>query len=290
MHDLMKPYSDDVIEKMNSILPKKPEDWQLVGIVNKDKDIYTFGNDSKIIGRAFEVVSAKYIHELADQIKYTFHESKSQTVYPDFFLENPTTKKRIAIDIKSTYREYNKKGKLLPFSFTLGSFTSYLRDGKKNIDGEYNDYDAHYVLAFLYSRTNRFNTELKSINEIDQIPPAYDNVEVIFMEKFRIGGFMPGSGNTDNLATFSATSTMPFNYGYGPFAILGRDVFDHYWRNHPKNKDTKEVKSSLFRSIPQYFTWLEQQENPPFVVSELRDRYEEYKNWVEDSQLGIRLT
>lgn len=288
MNTTTAPYTDTIISTFKEIAPTDPVDWQLLGIVNKDKEVYTFGNDSKIIGRAFEVVAALYIKELAEKLGYSFHESTSQTVYPDFYLKRQDGK-RIAIDVKSTYRSFDRAGKTKYFKFTLGSFTSYLRDGKKNIDGNYEDYVGHYVLAFLYSRTDRFSTQKVSVENIGDIKPAFDDVEVVMMEKFRIGGDTTGSGNTDNLATFEAKSLEPFSRGAGPFAFLGQDVFDHYWRNHPRNRDSTETKQSLFRNLPAYFTWLERTQNTVFDVKDLRAKYEEYKKWVADEGLDIRV-
>lgn len=286
----MKPYTDTIISTFLDILPSDPEDWQLVGIVNKDHDVFTFGNDSKIVGRAFEVVATSYIKELAAQLGYSFRESTSQTVYPDFIFEKPDGG-RIAIDVKSTYRKMVGDGKTVgKFNFTLGSFTSYLRNGTKNIDGHYDDYEAHYVLAFLYSRTNRFETIKVAMDEIDRIPAAFDQVEVMFMEKYRIGGDKKGSGNTDNIATISANHVDPFNYGFGPFAALGNDVYEHYWRNYPRYTSSQEVKNSLFNDLPSYFTWLETTGSTEFNADELRTTYQKYKDFIatKDYEISLR--
>lgn len=283
------PSDDPIIQNLLSILPSDKKDWQLIGIVNKDKDVFTFGNDSKIVGRAFEVVATAYIKMLADNLGYEFYESENQTVYPDFLLVKPNGRK-IAIDVKSTYRKKLKNGSNSAFKFTLGSFTSYLRNNTKNIVGNYSDYDGHYVLAFLYSRTQGSSTSKQSIADLDSIKPAYDDVEVIFQEKYRLGGDKTGSGNTDNLATFSATTMEPFAQGASPFSILGEDVFNHYWRNHPRNKDSFQQKEALFKNLPDYFSWLEKQDNPPFDPAQLRKDYELYKKWVKSNGWSISLS
>lgn len=283
-----KPYEDKVIKTLRSLLPKDQDDWQLLGVVNKDRDVYSFGTDSKIIGRAFEVVASVYIEQLAEKLGYGFYESTNQTTYPDFYLVKPNGK-RIGIDVKSTYRSFTKKGDVKRFRFTLGSFTSYLRNNTKNIEGQYSDYEAHYVLAFLYTRIAEYEPMKLPIEEVEKIPPTYSNVEVIFQEKFRIGGDKTGSGNTDNIATFQAVSAEPFNFGAGPFSVLGKEVFDHYWQNHPRNADPKEKKLSLYKNLPAYFDWLARQEQPQFDPVELRQKYDQYKQWVEASKWDIFL-
>jgi hypothetical protein len=45
----MDLYSDNVIEIINRHLPKDGNEWDLVGLINKDKEILSFGHDSKII-------------------------------------------------------------------------------------------------------------------------------------------------------------------------------------------------------------------------------------------------
>ncbi|WP_220272200.1 type II restriction endonuclease [Corynebacterium senegalense] len=286
---LLEKHEDKVVTSLLSLLPKDPADWQLIGIVNKDKDVFTFGNDSKIVGRAFEVIATAYVKQLADSLGFKFHESEIQTVYPDFVLEKPNGR-LIAIDVKSTYRNFASNGNTKAFNFTLGSFTSYLRNGTKNIYGSYDDYEAHYVFAFLYSRTNRFETTKVSIDDIDSIKPAYEDVEIAFMEKYRLAGDKPGSGNTDNIGTFKSTAMEPFQYGAGPFALLGNDVFEHYWRNYPRNADTANEKASRFRNLPGYFDWLERQDDSPFDADTLRETYADYKKFVTAKGWKISLS
>lgn len=280
----LTPYTDSIIETFREILPANPEEWQLLGVVNKDKDVYTFGNDSKIIGRAFEIVATPYIKKLAEKLGYTFHESKSQTVYPDFYLEKPDGR-RIAIDVKSTYRRSETSN----FSFTLGSFTSYLRNGTKNIDGHYSDYESHYVLGFVYSRTKDFETKRVTIEELDTLSSPYEKVEIVFMEKYRIGGDKKGSGNTDNISTISANHPNAFNNGYSPFAFLGNHVYEHYWRNYPRYTMPKDEKEKLYTDLPTYFSWLEKQEDPEFSASELREKYREYQDAIEAEDYSIKI-
>lgn len=276
----MEKYTDEIIEAVNSILPSTQEDWQLVGVLNKDADIYTFGSDSKIIGRLFEIIAKQYLEKAGDLLGYELYEATQQTVYPDFYFEK-ANKQRIAIDIKSTYRKFSSSGKVRPFNFTQGSFTSYLRNNTKNIDGTYDMYDKHYVLGFVYTRFLDASDGIFSLDDLDKIKSPYKDVEIIFMEKYRIGGDKKGSGNTDNIATFKSNSAKAFNYGAGPFAFLGKDIYEHYWRNYPKNTDSIETKNSLYNSLPSYFDWLEKKPENKKKVTELKDKYKEYLDFVD---------
>ncbi len=265
----MNKHTDKIIETIYKFLPKTEEEWELVGFINKKNEIFTFGNDSKIIGRLFEVISYPALKKAANELGYKLYESEQQTVYPDFFFEKENGKK-IAIDVKTTYRK-SKKSK---YGFTGGSFTSFMRNGTKNIVGNYSDYDAHYILGFVYTRESLPTTGKVNIKDIANIIPAYKNVEFFIQEKFRICGDKKGSGNTDNIGTIKYNSIEPFEFGAGPFSLLGEDVFHHYWTNHPKYKDSRQIKESLYNDIPSYITWLSA--NNKNKASQLQKLYEKY--------------
>jgi flavorubredoxin len=64
------------------------------------------------------------IREIASKHGYQVEESP-QTIYPDFtLLKSQKDKNKIAIDIKTTYRRGANKS----FVYTLGSYTSFLRN------------------------------------------------------------------------------------------------------------------------------------------------------------------
>ena len=43
----MQPYTDIIISTITKFLPKGEAEWELVGFINKKKEIYAFGSDSK---------------------------------------------------------------------------------------------------------------------------------------------------------------------------------------------------------------------------------------------------
>lgn len=267
----MKRHNDNIIDTITKYLPKNQKDWELVGFINKDKEVYTFGSDSKIIGRLFEVIAYDTLKKAADELGFTLHESEQQTVYPDFYFQKQNGQK-IAIDIKTTYRKSpNSK-----FGFTEGSFTSFMRNGTKNIVGHYSEYDAHYILGVVYTR-EAFPTEGKiPLEQLDTIAPAYKDIEVFIQEKHRICGDKKGSGNTDNIGTIKANSIEPFIYGAGPFSILGKEVFHDYWVNHPRYTDSKEVKANLYNNLDSYIEWIEKKN--PQKANILKKQYDAYNS------------
>lgn len=248
---MLLPYTDKIIDTITKYLPKNKNEWELVGFINKKKEIYTFGSDSKIIGRLFEIISYEALNNTAKELGYILKESKQQTVYPDFYFIKPNGRK-IAIDIKTTYRR-SKKTKI---GFTGGSFTSFMRNGTKNIVGNYSDYDAHYILGVVYTRETAPTIGKVAFNNLESIIPTYKNIEIFVQEKYRICGDKKGSGNTDNIGTITSVSIKPFIYGADPFSVLGKDVFHDYWINHPRYVDSKKIKNSLYNNLDSYFDWL----------------------------------
>lgn len=268
----MKKYTDKIITTINKHLPTNEDAWLLLGFVNKEKTIYTFGNDSKIIGRLFEVLVKDALEAAAADLNYTLREAEKQTVYPDFYFEKEGGKK-IAIDIKTTYR----KTETSKYRFTGGSFTSFMRNGTKNIHGEYSDYVAHYILGIVYTREEHPTTGTVNIDDLNTIIPAYKNVEFFVQEKFRICGDSKGSGNTDNIGTISSNRLDPFIYGAGPFSYLGKDTFHDYWTHYPKYKDGDETKKSLYTNLPGYIEWIKKKDKEKGGLLE-----EKYNKYLED--------
>lgn len=118
-----------------------------------------------------------------------------------------------------------------PFSFTLGSYRSYLQDplGKKGILFPYADYKEHWVIGFLYDRNLKLkNIEIKSIIEAAQLEAPYSNIEFFVQQKHLIAGKVKGSGNTTNISSIKSNNIDDFDQGNGPF--LTKQEFEDYWR------------------------------------------------------------
>ncbi|KLI76884.1 MULTISPECIES: type II restriction endonuclease [Lacticaseibacillus] len=267
----------DVINTIKGALPDDRNLWTVLGFINPRKQILAFGNDSKIIGRLFEVVVEPYLRKAADELGYELGLSEQQTVYPDFWFSKPNGR-MIAIDIKSTYRRFSRKKHVSNISFTLGGYASFLRNGTKNIYGTYDRYDAHIVIGFVYTRNTEATVGITDIADIDRIKAAYADVSIFVQEKYKIAGQSKGSGNTNNIGTIKASSIEPFVEGRSYFSVFGNSVFEDYWRNYQKYTDSRETKNALYTDLPGYFDWLDK--NGKKDQSEvLRTKYEE---WLAD--------
>lgn len=230
---------DEVLRKLNSI------NFNVKGILLEDNSFITLGSDSKIIGRIFELLSHEVLQEFSQENGWSLEVTESQTVYPDFTLKSPNGD-MFALDIKSTYRRYNKKNEVLPYSFTLGSYASFLRNNTKNIAHPYDTYKGHIVIGFVYDRTENAEAGIKK-TIADEITSPYRNVEYFVQEKHRISGDKPGSGNTENIGSLKSNDINDFINGNSIFSQYDISVFEDYWRRYPK-----------YRAISKEFTTFEE--------------------------------
>ena len=71
-------------------------------------------------------------------------------------------------------------------------------------------------------------------------------------EKYKIAGDKPGSGDTENIGSFSTRNISDLAAGNGPFRELGQDIFDIYWKYYPKYRATEQP----YTSLNEFLVWL----------------------------------
>ena len=224
---IMDKIIKDFYEKANLL------NFNVTGLLLSGLNVVTLGSDSKLIGRIFELLSTDILLSICKENNWKLEETESQTVYPDFTIITDKGEK-IAVDIKTTYRKYSKKGEVLKYNFTLGSYASFLRNNTKNIAYPYDQYIKHYVIGFVYDRNNDAKAGLiLKIDDKNLVPP-FTNVEYFMQEKYKIAGDRPGSGNTENIGTIKSNNINDFIEGNGIFKDLGNEIFEKYWRGYPK--------------------------------------------------------
>lgn len=224
--------------------------WDIKGLIDSNKNVYTLGVDTKLISTVWELISKPLIKKIADSLDATIVEAKNQTTYPDFTLLTPDDFK-IAIDVKSTYRQSDSKVS----GFTLGSYTGYLRKPEKNITFPYHEYKEHLILGFIYTRSENLETDIVPISEIENIDSVIKDVETIIQQKHKIASDKAGSGNTTNIGSIKDIAHL--RKGKGPFADLGKEVFEDYWRNFISKKTAQnEIGGKQpYRDIEEYLKW-----------------------------------
>ena len=57
--------------------------------------------------------------------------------------------------------------------------------------------------------------------------------------------------------------------------MLGEEIYHEYWKNHPKYKDSKKVKDSLYDDLDGYISWVAKADKERAKL--LRNQYEKYK-------------
>lgn len=226
-------------EKMKSV------DLGVYGILDRNDNVLSLGTDSKVLGRIFEIKVQPILKKIADENGFLLETPKSQTAYPDFIMIDKTDlKKKIAIDVKSAHQ----KTKNSQIKFTLGTFKSYMQDNTSSIAYDYTDFIKHYVIGFVYKRTDGCEAQeskIESFGDRKKILCPYTDVKYFIQEKYKIAGDKRGSGDTDNIGSFATKNFEDLKNGKGIFAELGIDVYELYWKYHSKNTDAQKNYKTL---------------------------------------------
>lgn len=234
-------YSGD----FKKILATSDGDWSVKGFIDVAKNIYTISIDTKVISKVVELMMFPVLNKFAKENNFKMVFSAEQNHYPDVSYVT-TENKKIALDLKSTYRKENENVS----GFTLGAFTGYFRsrDSKKNITFPYREYAKHYILGIIYTKQNEKIDEKRvyTIDNLEKILSVVKDFEFIVQEKYRIAKDRPGSGNTKNIG--SCVKISELKEGTGPFAKYGIKVFDDYWMSYM----TKEMAERGGLTKPPY--------------------------------------
>lgn len=226
--------------------------FEIRGLLTANDEIYALGSDTKVLSTVFELFCRPLVEEIARE--HGLHvQTARQTVYPDFtILSGPEDTSKVAVDIKTTYRR--KSGK---FSFTIGSYTSFLRNDTKNILYPYSSYSEHWIVGFVYTRVVAPQNGKYPLGQRSKIASPYRDVAWFVQEKYKIAGLVPGSGNTTNIASISTDDIADFRQGTGPFALKGERYFREYWANFGASRGRK-----FYRTIDEFEAW--KRENPNY--------------------------
>lgn len=233
----------DVPREVAEAVGRNEVDFMVLGLLSADDRVFPLGTDTKVLSTVFELFVRPLIHEIAEAHGYRVEEAL-QTIYPDFtLLRDSRDREKIAVDVKTTYRRRT-------ISFTLGSYTSFLRNNTKNILYPYDTYGEHWIIGFVYGREARPSTDIHLLRDRSQAVIPYKNLEWFVQEKYKIAGESPGSGNTANIGSIKRFDLTDFVLGTGPFAPHGEAVFRDYWANYGRN-----ASGRAYRNLTEYFGW-----------------------------------
>ena len=235
------------------VLATKDLDWAVKGFIDISKNVYTISGDTKVISKVIELMLFPILQKFATKNKYKMELSKEQNYYPDItFIKN---NKKIALDIKSTYR----KDKNIVSGFTLGAFTGYFRDRNlnKNITFPYNQYHKHYILGVIYSQNKKCINEknIYNLSDIEKISSVIRDFEFIIQEKYLIASDRAGSGNTKNIGSYVLITEL--KNGTGHSSKLGIKIFDDFLMNYMTEKKKKKVdlKKTPYHNLSEYMKY-----------------------------------
>jgi len=120
----------------------------------------------------------------------------------------------------------------------------------------YDDYAGHFVLGVIYTRVENLPQIAGplSLDEISSIRSVIREIEILIEHKYKIANDRPGSGNTKNIG--SVRNITQLLNGSGPFAELGEEVFNDYWRNY-QTRDMAQGKQPPYTNLQEYLVWRE---------------------------------
>jgi len=145
-------FDEFIPELTEALTVPDTDDWTVKGFIDYYKNIYSISTDTKVVSKIIELLIFPKFLSFAKKNNFTLKLSPHQNYYPDITFIDNNTKKKYAVDLKSTYRVTNDEVNGL----TLGAFTGYFRnrESTKNVLYPYGDYEKHYVFGILYSRTD----------------------------------------------------------------------------------------------------------------------------------------
>lgn len=236
-------------EKFDKLLAEYESDYNICGVISSEKKIYPIGSDTKVLATIFELFSRPIIKQFADENGYKVIEPTKQNHYPDFTLQkNDNDNEKIAIDVKTTYRN----SPTAKFSYTLGGYTSFIRNNTKNIVFPFDQYKEHWVMGYVYTRVaikKSAEDKIYFVEDIGDIELPYKDVKTFFQEKWKISGDKAGSGNTTNIGSFNGNIE---DFAKGNSKFSSEEEFLDYWRNYGKSDSERKEK---YKNIEEYREW-----------------------------------
>ncbi len=233
------------------------QEWVVKGFIDIDKNVYTITNDTKVVSKIIEILLIPKLDKFAHDHDLELELPSKQNFYPDLTFKDKEGH-LFAVDLKSSYYDGESVNGL-----TLGSYWGYFRDRNtvKSMDYTYNSYTSHTVLGILYKQSVTDTTE-KTIYSVDELSAIHSVIEkfIFFVQpKWKIANDIPGSGNTRNIG--GITNIRKLLTGQGPFAELGEDVFDDYWKGYFNKVDarTAGIGTPHYNNLQSYKEYLKSQ-------------------------------
>ena len=246
------------VKTYKSFLETDSQDWIVKGFIDIDKNVYTITNDTKVVSKIIEILLIPKLDRFARDHGLELELPSKQNFYPDLTFKDKEGH-LFAVDFKSSYYDGDSVNGL-----TLGSYWGYFRerDTIKSMDHTYNSYSSHTVLGMLYKQSV-IDANEKNVYSVDELSAIHSVIEkfIFFVQpKWKIANDIPGSGNTRNIG--GITNIQKLLNGQGPFADLGEEVFDDYWKGYFNKVDarTAGIGAPRYNNLKTYKQYLQQQQ------------------------------
>ena len=246
------------VKTYKSFLETDSQDWIVKGFIDIDKNVYTITNDTKVVSKIIEILLIPKLDKFARDHGLELELPSTQNFYPDLTFKDKEGH-LFAVDFKSSYYDGDSVNGL-----TLGSYWGYFRerDTIKSMDHTYNSYSSHTVLGMLYKQSV-IDANEKDVYSVDELSAIHSVIEkfIFFVQpKWKIANDIPGSGNTRNIG--GITNIQKLLNGQGPFAELGEEVFDDYWKGYFNKVDarTAGIGTPRYNNLKTYKQHLQQQQ------------------------------
>ena len=246
------------VKTYKSFLETDSQDWIVKGFIDIDKNVYTITNDTKVVSKIIEILLIPKLDKFARDHGLELELPSKQNFYPDLTFKDKEGH-LFAVDFKSSYYDGDSVNGL-----TLGSYWGYFRerDTIKSMDHTYNSYSSHTVLGMLYKQSV-IDANEKDVYSVDELSAIHSVIEkfIFFVQpKWKIANDIPGSSNTRNIG--GITNIQKLLNGQGPFAELGEEVFDDYWKGYFNKVDarTAGIDTPRYNNLKTYKQHLQQQQ------------------------------
>lgn len=256
------------LSSFESAISTDEKEWIVKGFIDVYKNVYTISLDTKIISKVMELLLFPLMQKFAEENNLELELSPEQNFYPDLTFLDKKDGTLFAVDIKTTYRIGNDKIN----GMTLGAFTGYFRnrESTKNIAYPYSRYSGHFVLGVIYSQSENNIDERKiySVVDLDKIPSVIHDFKFFAQPKYKIAAAHPGSGNTKNIG--SITDLEKILNGKGPFAELGEEIFDDYWKFYLTSDMASQLETSRpYTNLKEYIEYKSKNSD---ILKNLKDK------------------
>lgn len=237
----------DFRTEFERIFTKHNITYDIKGIITSDRRVYSLGTDSKVLSTLFELLVRPAVYEVAKVNGLMVREARAQNYYPDFTLmTGESDKSKVAVDVKTTYRREQRES----VGFTLGGYTSFIRNNTKNIEFPYNQYSEEWVIGFVYQRAHGdLPFQIYKLDKLDKIPMPFEEVSWFVARKWKIASDSAGSGNTTNIGSISG-GLEDFRNESGPFQ--SKDEYLEYWRNYER---TASKRAGKYSNLSEFRLW-----------------------------------